>query len=55
MTRKADFNAEEWSTVVEGPLFAGLKVVSSHRGGTNIQDLIEDMRRALIEVGVATP
>jgi hypothetical protein len=34
MTRKADFNAEEWSTVVEGPLYAGMRVISSDRGGT---------------------
>ena len=34
MTEKADFNAEEWSSVVEGPLLAGLRVVTAHRGGT---------------------
>jgi hypothetical protein len=34
MTRKADFNAEEWSTVVDGPLYAGLRVMAAHRGGT---------------------
>jgi len=34
MTRKSDFNAEEWSTVVEGPLLAGLRVVAADRGGT---------------------
>src|SRR4029077_16817296 len=34
MTRKADFNAEEWSTVVDGPLFAGMRVISADRGGT---------------------
>jgi hypothetical protein len=34
MTRKADFNAEEWSTVVDGPLYAGMRVVSADRGGT---------------------
>lgn len=34
MTRKADFNAEEWSTVVEGPLLAGMRVVTAARGGT---------------------
>src|SRR4051794_12230158 len=33
MTRKADFNAEEWSTVVDGPLYAGLRVISAERGG----------------------
>ena len=34
MTKKADFNAEEWSTVVEAPLLAGMRVVTAHRGGT---------------------
>jgi hypothetical protein len=34
MTRKADFNAEEWSKVVDGPLYAGMRVVSAERGGT---------------------
>jgi hypothetical protein len=34
MTKKADFNADEWQTVVEGPLLSGLRVVASDRGGT---------------------
>ena len=34
MTRKADFNAEEWSTVVNGPLYAGMRVIAADRGGT---------------------
>jgi hypothetical protein len=34
MTKKADFNAEEWSTVVDGPLYAGLRVIAASRGGT---------------------
>ena len=34
MTTKADFNAEEWSTVVEGPLFAAVHVIAASRGGT---------------------
>lgn len=34
MTRKADFNAEEWSTVVDGPLYAGMRVIGADRGGT---------------------
>jgi hypothetical protein len=33
MTQKADFNAEEWSKVVEGPVLAGLRVVTADRGG----------------------
>ena len=34
MTTKAAFNAEEWSTVVDGPLYAGIRVISADRGGT---------------------
>jgi hypothetical protein len=34
MTTKADFNAEEWSTVVNGPLYAGMRVIGADRGGT---------------------
>lgn len=33
MTTKADFNAEEWETVVEGPVLAGLWIVYAHKGG----------------------
>ena len=34
MTKKADFNAEEWSTIVEGPLLAGMRLITAARGGT---------------------
>src|SRR5215213_7815565 len=34
MTGKADFNAEEWSTVLEGPPLAGMIVITAQRGGT---------------------
>ena len=34
MATKADFKADEWSTVVEGPLLAGMRVVRAGRGGT---------------------
>jgi hypothetical protein len=34
MTGKAEFNAEEWQTVVEGPVLAGLRVVAASRGGS---------------------
>ena len=34
MTSKADFNAEGWSTIVDGPLYAGMRVISADRGGT---------------------
>jgi hypothetical protein len=34
MTSKADFNAEEWTTVAEAPLYAGMRVIAADRGGT---------------------
>lgn len=34
MTRKADFNAEEWSLVLEGPPLAAIRVIVADRGGT---------------------
>ncbi len=34
MTKKADFNADEWSTIVEGPPLAGMRVITAARGGT---------------------
>jgi hypothetical protein len=34
MTTKADFNAEEWSTVLEAPAIAGVLVITAQRGGT---------------------
>jgi hypothetical protein len=34
MTQKADFNAEEWSLVLEGPPLAGMIVITAQRGGT---------------------
>jgi hypothetical protein len=34
MTKRADFNAEEWAAVVEGPMLAGTRVVTAARGGT---------------------
>ena len=33
MATKADFNAEEWSKLVEAPLLAGLRVSSASGGG----------------------
>jgi hypothetical protein len=33
MTKKADFNAEEWSLVLEAPPVAGLIVMAADRGG----------------------
>lgn len=34
MTKKADFNADEWATLVDGPLLAGMRVITAARGGT---------------------
>lgn len=34
MTRKADFNAEEWSQILEAPPIAGMIVIAAERGGT---------------------
>ncbi len=34
MTTKAAFNAEEWSTIADGPLYAAMRVISADRGGT---------------------
>jgi hypothetical protein len=34
MTTKADFDASQWETVVEGPVIAGLIVVTAQRGGS---------------------
>ena len=33
MTKRADFNAEEWVTVVNGPLYAGMRVTAADAGG----------------------
>lgn len=34
MTSKADFNAEDWSVVVQAPPLAGMIVITAQRGGT---------------------
>jgi hypothetical protein len=34
MTKKAEFNAEEWSLVLEGPPTAGMIVIMAQKGGT---------------------
>jgi hypothetical protein len=34
MTTKAEFNAEEWSAVAEGPVVAAMIVITAQRGGT---------------------
>lgn len=47
MTSKADFNAEDWSTVVDGPLYAGLRVIAADRGGALRESLA--MRRVYQE------
>ena len=65
MTSKADFNAEEWSTVVEGPPVAGMIVVVAEKGGTLRESIqmgkaYQDARQAqpgseLIEALLASP
>jgi len=34
LTTKAEFDAQEWQTVLEGPALAGMIVVTAQRGGT---------------------
>ena len=34
MATKSDFSADEWTTIVEGPVLAGMRVVKAARGGT---------------------
>jgi len=53
MTKKADFNAEEWSTIVEGPPVAGMIVIAAERGGT-LRESIE-MSRAYTDARQAQP
>jgi hypothetical protein len=33
VTRRSDFNAEEWATVVGGPIYAALRVIAASHGG----------------------
>lgn len=40
MTKKADFNAEEWSQILEAPPTAGMIVVAAEKGGT-IRESVE--------------
>lgn len=34
MTKKSEFNAEEWDLVVEAPLLSALRVIAADRGGS---------------------
>lgn len=34
MSTKADYNAEEWTVVVQAPALAGMRVIAADRGGT---------------------
>ena len=34
MTARADFNAEAWATIVDAPVYAGLRLIAASRGGT---------------------
>ena len=33
MTKRADFNADEWATVVDAPIYAALRVIAASHGG----------------------
>jgi hypothetical protein len=33
MTKRADFNGDEWATVVDAPLYAALRVIAASHGG----------------------
>jgi hypothetical protein len=33
VTRRADFNAEDWATVVDGPIYAALRIIAASHGG----------------------
>ena len=55
MTRKADFNAEEWSQILEAPPIAGMIVIGAERGGTLRETLqmsaaYRDARQAATEL-----
>ena len=54
MTRKAEFNADEWSTVVDGPLYAGMRVISADRGGTLRETLATATRPDARSVSMAS-
>lgn len=47
MTTKAEFNAEEWSTVLQGPPIAGMIVITAERGGTLRESI--SMGRAYVD------
>ena len=33
MTKRADFNADDWATVVDAPVYAALRVIAASHGG----------------------
>ncbi len=53
MTTKTDFNAEQWSAIVEGPPLAGMIVIAAERGGT-LRESIE-MSRAYTDARQGQP
>ncbi len=46
--KKADFNAEEWSIVLQGPPMAGVVVMAAERGGTLRESL--SMANVYVEI-----
>ena len=51
MTGKADFTAEEWETVLEGPTSAGMAVITAERGGSFRESY--SMAKAYLEAQLA--
>lgn len=49
MTTKADFDAEEWQRISEGPAIAGLIVITAQRGGSLRESI--SMAKAYAEAG----
>lgn len=47
MTKRADFNAEEWVTVVDAPIYAALRVIAASHGGRLRESLA--LSRAYVE------
>lgn len=47
MTKKAEFNAEEWSNVLQGPPIAGMMVIVAEQGGTLRESV--SMAKAYVE------
>jgi hypothetical protein len=49
MTTKTDFDAAEWETILEGPVIAGLILVTAQRGGAVRESMA--IAKAYVEAG----